>query len=308
MKIQYVEKLGMNKANQQKLVVVNKIIAEYRKQGYKLTLRQLYYQLVSRGIIPNKLSEYAKLSTLLTKGRMAGVVDWDAIEDRLRIPDKPSAWESPQEIIEAVAKQYRRDRMWGQDVHIEVWVEKDALSGVLKRITHKYGVYLMVNRGYSSTTAMHDSYQRFLDAWQDKKRVIILYFGDHDPSGIDMVRDIRDRVEKFVKGHDDTRYSDYYYDEMFEMKRVALTQAQIKEFNPPPNPTKMTDTRADWYIKKYGHTCWEVDALPPQKLNELVEDTIYENIDIDIYQDQLDQEEEEKEKLKKVAEKMRDGE
>jgi len=257
MKIQYIPKLGMNKVNEKKLVMVNNIIAEYRNQGYRLTLRQLYYQLVSRDIIPNKLSEYAKLSTLLTKGRMAGIVDWDAIEDRLRVPDKPSSWSSPQEIVDAVAKQYRRDRMFGQSTHIEVWVEKDALSGVLKRITHKYGVHLMVNRGYSSTTAMHDSYQRFLDAWREDKSVLILYFGDHDPSGIDMVRDIRDRVETFVKGSEENeeQYDDTYFDDMFEMRRCALTQKQIKEFNPPPNPTKMTDTRAEWYIKEYGHTC-----------------------------------------------------
>ncbi len=152
--------LHLGKANIEKLKIVNKIIEEYAKQGYKLTLRQLYYQLVSRDLIANKISEYAKLSGLLVKGRMAGEVDWDAIEDRIRVPFIPYWVRNIQGAINDTISQYRLDRQDGQEVYIELWVEKDALSGVLKRITSKYHINLMVNRGYSSCTAMHDAYER----------------------------------------------------------------------------------------------------------------------------------------------------
>ena len=297
-KTAYVEKLRLNQHNKDMLVRINSIIEDYSKQGYRLTLRQLYYQLVSRAVIPNNVKEYAKLSSLLTHGRMAGIVDWDAIEDRLRVPDKPASWDAPQEIIKSAASQYRRDRMEGQKVHIEVWVEKDALSGVLKRITHKFGVDLMVNRGYSSTTAMHDAYKRFQEAWDDEKKVIVLYLGDHDPSGLDMVRDIRKRIDTFFGEPTD--------DDNLEVVRVALTGGQIKQYNPPPNPAKRSDPRAVKYIEQFGNQSWEVDALPPEVLNKLVTNGIVELIDTKKFNKVLEQEEVEQKQLLKVAEEWKD--
>lgn len=298
MKKAYVENLHLNKSNKERLEVINRIIESYRRQGYKLTLRQLYYQLVSKDIIANKLAEYSKLSLLLTKGRMAGVVDWNAIEDRLRVPSKPSAWENPKEIVDAVVEQYRRDRMENQNVHIEVWVEKDALSGVLKRATEPYGVYLMVNRGYSSTSAMHDAYLRFRSAWDDNKRVVILYLGDHDPSGLDMVRDIRARIATFN--------GDQLEDDVFEVKRIALTMEQIRQYRAPPNPAKFSDPRATDYVKEHGRTSWEVDALPPDALNKLVEDNIKELIDEDEFAASKEQEENDRQRLRDMADKLGD--
>ena len=105
----------MSAKNKERLDYINEIIEEYQDQGYTLTLRQLYYQLVSRDVIPNKQNEYAKLSTLLKEGRMAGIVDWDAIEDRLRQPSRPAAFESPRDIIDAAVNQYRKDRQNQQD-------------------------------------------------------------------------------------------------------------------------------------------------------------------------------------------------
>lgn len=136
----------LSKANMIRLEIINSIIEEYQHQGYVLTLRQLYYQLVSRDIIPNKPAEYSKLSILLKEGRMGGIVDWDAIEDRLRRPNIPYYVDGIEDAIEDTVKQYRLDRMLGQDTYIEVWVEKDALSGVLKRITEKYHIRILVNR------------------------------------------------------------------------------------------------------------------------------------------------------------------
>lgn len=310
MKIAYVEKLRLSRENKRQLAVINAIVEEYQAEGYTLTLRQLYYQLVSRDVIPNKDSEYKKLGTLLTKGRMAGVVDWDAIEDRVRVPDKAPSWESPKEIIKSAADQYRRNRMEGQDIHIEVWVEKDALSGVLKRISREYGVHLMVNRGYSSTSAMHDSFQRFKQAWLEGQKVVILYLGDHDPSGIDMIRDIRERIEIFVQGDevlDELENFGWLDDKSYVIvDRIALTKQQIDQYNPPPNPAKVTDPRAGWYIQEHGRVSWEVDALKPQVLLDIVENSISQLIDDDLYYLQIERENNEKKRLKKVAKEWKD--
>ena len=282
----------MGKANKERLETINSIIEEYQDEGYVLTLRQLYYQLVSRDVVPNKQSEYSKLSTLLKEGRMAGIVDWDAIEDRLRKPSSPSAFDSPSDILDACIQQYALPRMKGQDCYVEVWVEKDALSGVLKRVTEKYHVPILVNRGYSSASAMYDSFERFKAAYENEQTVKILYLGDFDPSGMDMIRDIRDRTMEFVDG-----YYDNDHDLVFDIQPIALTRNQIKQYNPPPNPAKITDPRAKEFIKEHGATSWEVDALPPNVLNSLLEDAILENIDEDAYLEIVSREDADKKKL-----------
>ena len=288
--------LHLSKPNIERLIVINTIIEEYRLQGYKLTLRQLYYQLVSRDIIPNKVEEYAKLSSLLVKGRMAGYVDWDAIEDRIRVPKLPYwAFDVPDAISDMI-RSYRRDRLGDQDTYIEVWVEKDALSGVLSRITTKYHVRLMVNRGYSSATAMHDASVRINRQTEEGKQAYILYLGDHDPSGMDMVRDITDRLAGF--GSEVT------------VEHIGLTDEQITRYNPPPNPAKVSDPRAKDYIAKYGATSWEVDALKPEILNNLVETGILNLIDEQRYLAVLEQEKKDVALMKKFqqqsAEEMED--
>lgn len=281
MKEAFTDKLRLNNKNKQQLEVVNEIIGEYSQQGYKLTLRQLYYQLVSRDIILNNLKEYAKLSKLLVQGRMAGVVDWDAIEDRIRVPFIPYWVHNIDDAIRDTINQYRLDRMGDQDVYIEIWVEKDALSGVLKRITSYYHINLMVNRGYSSCTAMHDASERIKG--KGDKECYILYLGDHDPSGVDMVRDIEERLKEF--GAD------------AEVERIALTQEQIKKYNPPPNPAKIKDPRAKDYIAKFGNTSWEVDALNPDVLHKIIRKSVENLIDLERFADKLKQEEKDKKKL-----------
>jgi len=300
LKIAYVPNLRLGGTNQSLLTATNNIIEEYRVQKYTLTLRQLYYQLVVREVIPNKQAEYSKLSSVLTKGRMAGVVDWDAIEDRLRVPYRPATWDSPKDIIEQCAIQYRRDRMENQGVYLETWVEKDALSAVLRRAVKPYGCNIMVNRGYSSTTAMHDAFRRFVEPWQQGQIVKILYLGDHDPSGMDMVRDISARIETFVRGStevDENRVP-------FEIERLALTMDQIREYDPPPNPAKVTDPRAEAYIAEFGPVSWEVDALPPDVLNSLVEHGIQRMIDLDVFDASREQERQERQILKDLADGM----
>lgn len=330
--------------NRARLQIINGIIQEYQKQGYVLTLRQLYYQLVSRDIIPNKTTEYAKLSTLLKEGRMGGIVDWAAIEDRLRKPYTPPSFDSPKEILEAAKAQYQLPRMDGQDNYLEVWVEKDALSGVLKRVTSKYHVPILVNRGYSSASSMFDSYERFSDPIREGRKCFILYLGDFDPSGVDMIRDVKDRTLEFLLNDkkvirkanneiDDTdvredleekyQYEDIecllskndpndkteeaYFDvakawvyDRFEVIPIALTRAQIQQYNPPPNPAKKTDPRAKDFIKEHGSTSWEVDALRPEVLNAILELAIGERINMLMYKEIVDREQADKDKLQEM--------
>jgi hypothetical protein len=240
MKQKFIDKLKLSKSNKEMLNRINDILEEYVSDGYTLTLRQLYYQLVSRDIIPNNDKEYSKISNILKNGRMAGIVDWSSIEDRVRIPKLPYWVKNAKEAIKDTIEQYRIDRMKGQPRKLEIWVEKDALSNVLYRVSKKYHIRLMVNRGYSSISAMYEAYNRLSSG------DIILYFGDHDPSGMDMIRDINDRLQQF--GID------------IDVRPIALTMEQINEFNPPPNPAKITDPRSNWYIEKYGKTSWELNS------------------------------------------------
>ena len=278
MKEQFDEKLRLSAENKTMLSQINQILEEYAKDDYILTLRQLYYQLVSKDIIPNNDKEYGKLSNILKKGRMAGIVDWASIEDRVRQPKYPYFVHGINDAVNDTIQQYRLDRMKGQERNIEIWIEKDALSNVFYRVSSKYHIKLMINRGYSSISALYDAYRRL------KNDDVILYFGDHDPSGLDMVRDINERLHDFGL--------------FVDIIPVALNMEQINQFNPPPNPAKITDPRAKWYIEKYGKTSWELDALPPKELINLAENSVNEIIDIDKYKEVLNQEKEDIKKLK----------
>lgn len=283
MKQQFANKSSLSRKNKELLSKIIVIIEEFILQGYTLTLRQLYYQLVSRGLIENVTKEYARISHVLVKGRMEGVVDWDAIEDRIRVPSLPYWVAGIDDALNDAIKQYRLDRMQGQPTYIEIWVEKDALSGVLKKNTEHYHVRLVVNRGYSSCTAMHDAYERIKFQEQAGKSCHILYLGDHDPSGVDMVRDIQTRLREFGVNP--------------EVHRIALTQEQIKQYNPPPNPAKLKDTRAKAYIKEFGNMSWEVDALHPTVLHDILQNAIEELVDKEQFQLIIEKEEQDRQLL-----------
>jgi len=271
--------------------LLSKILAvteSYQQQGYVLTLRQLYYQLVVQNIFANQQKNYAKLSDLLGEARICGLCDWDVIEDRIRIPKFPNEWVNINTAMETLIVVYRRQRWSDQNNYVEVWVEKDALSGVLEPITHEYHVHLLVNRGYSSISAMHDSAKRFLYAENQSKDCHLLYFGDHDPSGEDMVRDIIKRLQEFRAS--------------VEVEKIALTREQVDENHLPPNPAKTTDPRARGYIEQHGDESWELDALPPKVLNELLRDALENLVDRERYDSQIEQEEADKETMKSFGE------
>lgn len=312
-------KLRLNNDNKRKLVIINEIIEEYSAQGYTLTLRQLYYQLVTKNIIDNNTKEYGKLSNLLKKGRMAGIIDWDAIEDRQRVPKIPYSADNIPDALDDLLNQYRLDRMHNQDVLIEVWSEKDALSGILYEITSKYHVRLVINRGYGSITAIYDAYKRFRKAIINEKPVYVLYFGDHDPSGLDMVRDIRerllnlltfgitrDKINDFKKVANNEDLRDMinshivWVKSLFEVHHIGLTYDQVLEYEPPPNPAKENDPRSRWYKENYGNSSWEVDALRPDILNSLLTEAIEDKISMIKFGEVLEQENKDKDKLEEV--------
>lgn len=245
--------------------ICNRIIEDYLAQGLRLTLRQLYYQLVTMNEIPNQERAYKNLGKLVSDARLQGLVDWDAIEDRVRIPRTPQEFENLGELVDVAKRAYRLPRWRGQPEYIELWVEKDALSGVLAPLATEYHVTLMVNRGYSSQSAMYGSAKRF-DA-QDAQLCTVLYLGDHDPSGEDMVRDVADRLQILARAS------------AIEVEKIALTWEQVQHYDPPPNPTKLTDSRAEGYIAQYGDECWEVDALRPDVLAAIVRDAIEGHLD-----------------------------
>lgn len=161
MKIAYCNPKNLRQDTRILLNDIITVLDDYEKQGYKLTLRQLYYQLVSSDILFNKTQNYSKLSRILTDARLCGLVDWEIIEYRIRIPNRPSQWDLINSLVNDATYQYRKDRHYNQENYIEIWVEKDALSGILLPITQKYHLNLMVNRGYSSITAMFNASQRF---------------------------------------------------------------------------------------------------------------------------------------------------
>ena len=270
----------------------NEILEEYAGQDYRLTLRQLYYQLVARDLIENEVKEYAKLSQTCVIGRMNGLIDWNHIEDRIRQPYLEYAVDSIPEAIEDTIRYYKLHRQKKQRIHIEIWTEKDAVSNILKRVSEYFHVRLMVNRGYSSCSAMYDTAKRLLQA-TDKYGCTILYVGDHDPSGLDMLRDIEERLTEL--GVSD-----------FEVIPVALTMKQIKQYDPPPNPAKSTDPRANWYFAKYGKQSWELDALRPDVLEQIVKEAVLKYLDVDLFNKMLDKEANDKKQLRKLMEKVED--
>lgn len=289
MKIAYQDAKRMHGAT---LVLLNKVIAiveEYSNAGYRMTLRQLYYQLVARDIVPNKLAEYAKLSRILTDARMCGLIDWDFIEDRVRVRKMHSEFDDIPDLIETAIYSYRRKRWDNQEYYVEVIVEKNALIGVLEPITNKYHISIFPNVGYGSTTVIHELALRFKEQEENGKKCILLYFGDHDPSGEDMVRDITDRLDTFQA--------------TVEVIKVALTMEQINKYNPPPNPAKMTDPRAQGYVAEHGNSSWELDALPPNVLVDLLKTAIEEYIDMEKYDAMIEKENEEKELIRELAER-----
>jgi hypothetical protein len=273
----------------QTIKTANSIIEEYAAQGFNLTLRQLYYQFVARGFIANKLSEYKKLQDTISNARLAGLIDWLAIVDRTRFLRSLPHWQNPAHIVKSVSEQFRIDKWATQPYRLEVWIEKDALVGIIEGICDEFDVPYFSCRGYTSQSEMWSAAQR-LKAYASKGQTpLIFHFGDHDPSGMDMTRDITDRLHMFMGG--------------MEINRLALNMDQVEEYNPPPNPAKLTDTRAEAYIAEFGNSSWELDALDPATLAQLIRDEIATVMDQDAWDEAETIEKKGREELTEISDK-----
>lgn len=259
--IQYIEK-RFGPVNLEIVAQANKIIAEYDAEGLTLTLRQLFYQFVARGLAPNSEKTYRKLSKVISDARLAGLVSWQAIEDRTRFLREQPNWENPEEILDSCASQFRVDKWATQPCRVEVWIEKDALTGVIDQICKQLQVPYLSCRGYTSQSEQWRAGMRFAKYIDQGQEVHVLHLGDHDPSGIDMTRDNQDRVNMFT------------FQQGVTFNRLALNIDQVRKYNPPPNPTKPSDSRTGGYEAKFGKTCWELDALDPKLLARLVKTNV----------------------------------
>jgi hypothetical protein len=285
-KIRYITK----KISADRLAVIanaNKIIEEYQAQGFDLTLRQLYYQFVARALIPNKDTEYKKLGDTIADGRLMGLIDWEAITDRTRNLKQNSHWHSPADIISSAASSFAYDKWAEQPYRIECWIEKDALVGILESACEPLDVPYFSCRGYTSISEVWAAAMRLKKWKRDGQKILILHLGDHDPSGIDMSRDIVDRLKIFGVN--------------VEFKRLALNMDQVEQYTPPPNPAKVTDSRFKEYEELYGEESWELDALDPAVLVSLIEEAIVEYRDDAAWDDEVEREQDAKTKLSKAA-------
>jgi hypothetical protein len=270
------------------IAMANTIITDYQAQGFTLTLRQLYYQFVSRDVIPNSQSEYKRLGQVINDARLAGLIDWSAIEDRTRNVRGWGYRASPDEAVRILAGQYAEDVWASQPRHVEVWIEKDALVGVVEPVCSRYRLPFFACRGYSSQSEQYDAGKRFAFERSHGRKPLVLHLGDHDPSGMDMTRDNRDRLAMFARHG-------------VEVKRLALNMDQIEKYDPPPNPAKESDSRAGAYIEKFGESSWELDALSPLVIDKLIEKAVKRVINTEKWDASLAKEAEGKATLKLIS-------
>jgi hypothetical protein len=292
-KIEYEEK-NFNGSTLEIIRQAEQIVTEYEGQGFQLTLRQLYYQFVARGILENTERNYKRLGNIVSDARRAGLIDWDSIVDRTRHLRKLSSWSSPKSILETARDSFHRDLWENQERRIEVWIEKDALIGVIEKVCQTNDVPFFSCRGYVSDSEMWVAAMRILSR-QDKdgQETIVLHLGDHDPSGLDMSRDIEERLRLFTQGNS-----------FISVNRIALTMNQIEELKPPPNPAKITDSRFKGYQDKYGDDSYELDALEPKYLSNLIQGKIDEIKDAELWQEANEQQERERKVLADLIEKL----
>lgn len=273
----------------------NAILEESMADGFPMTVRQLYYQLVSRGVIPNSQKSYKRVVSFTGDARKAGLIDWDAIEARTRGVKKSPTWSGPASILRAAAGQYARDWWRGQGMRMEVWIEKDALAGIFDQACRRHQIPLMSCRGYTSLTEMKGVAERIAETRREHGAwTHIFHFGDHDPSGMDMSRDIGDRIRLFGGS-------------TFHFTRVCLNMDQIEEFNPPPFWAKEKDSRSPKYIKEFGRDSWELDAMPPRELSRLVDECFESVVDSDLFESVRRQSEQERQELLDFAAKYDAG-
>lgn len=273
---------------------VNDILNQYTM---KLTLRQIYYRLVAGCGYPNTRSMYNQLSKQLVKARKRGDIDETRIEDRSR---QFLGGDYPFDNLESYVTyrfetflnsptHYARKVWTSQPEFVIIWVEKDALSKVVSIVADEYNVTTCPSRGYASYTYVREAIAKL----PEDKEITVLHFADHDPSGLDMTRDLENRISE-------------YSDLDITVERIALNHDQVQHYELPPNPTKRADPRAQSYIAEYGNECWELDAIEPTELQRIVSEAIGSHIDSDVWNETLEQIQQEREELRTTFSSIRE--
>lgn len=288
MKEAYIAAPAFRKPALELIRICDNIVTEYTKQGFRLTVRQVYYQLVARGHVENTVRSYQNVQSLLNQARLVGLIDWDAIEDRTRGVLERGHWISGGHILQSCAHSYHEDLWEEQPYRVFVVVEKEALAGVLESICQQYDVPLLPARGYPSASTLREfAKARIMGASQE---IVVLHLGDHDPSGMDMSRDLTDRLEMFSRQQI-----------TIDFRRIALNMDQVEEQQPPPNPAKPTDSRYEKYRQEFGEESWELDALTPTYIHALVTEQVEGLIDWHLWDEKKERIERIKVRLQEVA-------
>lgn len=274
---------------------INSIVQAYESAGHLMTVRQVYYQLVHRNWIPNRVTEYQRLVGILTDARMAGLVSWTAFEDRNRQLKGVHTVDGPPQAIKQMMEGYALDLWANQDWRPEVWIEKKSLEGVISNICNRLRVDFFATAGYSSVTETWQAGQRFSDYIAKGQRPMIFYLGDHDPSGLDMTRHVRETVSTFVG-------------QPIYVQRIALNMDQIEEGGYPENPVKMSDSRKKDYIDQFGESCWELDVFTPEDMEQVIHDAIMPLRDQEKWDEMMSEEVQDKRIMNEVMEEIFGGE
>ena len=330
MSTKFYEPVQMRAATLAIVATANRLLRSYAAQGYRVTLRQLYYQYVAHDLFPdtwidrtynkknglepetkNTQKNYKRLGSIIDNGRKCGLIDWDHMVDLGRDCTENSHWDSVLDIVEGCVDQFRYRTWDNQPWHVRVMVEKQALEGVLLPICRTLDIPFSANKGYSSSSAMREAGVELRRELEKGKNICVIYLGDHDPSGLDMARDVKDRLRlyagyefyqaketsgpiydkalktknpRYFKRYRDARFSD----QQFLIQHVALSLDQIEQFSCPPNPAKSTDSQFAKYREEFGDESWELDALPVQELARLVREEVAAHRDDFLYEQALE--------------------
>lgn len=228
-----------------------------------ITIRHLFYRLVGLGVIEKTEKAYKALCAHLSRWRKNGEVPWDAFSDSTRWHIRPPMFDGIADALRRTRESYRRDLWATQPYYTEVWIEKDAIAGVIADITREFGVPLFVCRGFASLSSLYSASMVFKEVQKQGKAVVIYHCADYDPSG----HAAADAIERTFEED---------FDCAVNFERIAILPEHITEFSLPTRPTKESDSRSrNWT----GSECVELDSMPPAELRQLVEDAITSRID-----------------------------
>jgi len=239
-------------------------ICEAVERDHPMTVRQVFYRLAVSGVVPKQENRgYRTVQRLLVEMRRAGRVPYSWIVDSSRTVRRPQTFDSAEDALRTTLRTYRRDLWADAGTYIQVWLEKEALAGVLWDVTEEWQVSLWVNRGYSSVSYLRQGAESINKALRAGREVYVYNFGDHDPSGVNAWEKAEEDLREWIDAPERVRF-----------ERVAVTPEQIRDWDLPTRPTKTSDSRAEGF----EGASVELDAIPPARLKELTRECIERHI------------------------------